>query len=60
MSPPTGTSHADSGKFTAGCGSDKTVHCGHLLLHGDCQTKGGQVKSPRKLAGKIYNKRSVD
>jgi hypothetical protein len=36
------------------------VHCGHLLLHGDCQTKGGQVKSPRKLAGKIYNKRPVD
>ena len=60
MSPPTGTSHTDSGKFTAGCGTDKAMHCGHLLLHGDRQAKGGQVKSPTTPAGKIYNKRSVD
>jgi hypothetical protein len=31
-----------------------------LLLHGDRQAKCGQLKSPRTLTGKIYNKRSVD
>lgn len=60
MSSPPGASHTDSGKFTAGCGTDKAMHCGHLLLHGDRQAKGGQVKSPTMPAGKIYNKRSVD
>ena len=60
MSSPPGASHTDSGKFTAGCGTDKAMHCGHLLLHGDRQAKGGQVKSPTTQAGKIYNKRSVD
>lgn len=60
MSSPPGASHTDSGKFTAGCGTDKAMHCGHLLLHGDRQAKGGQVKGPTTPAGKIYNKRSVD
>jgi hypothetical protein len=60
MSSPSGASHTHSGKFAPGCGTDKAVHRGHLLLHGDRQAKGGQVKSPRTLTGKIYNKRSVD
>jgi hypothetical protein len=60
MSSPSGTPHAGISNFAAECWTDKTVHCGHLLLHGDYQAKGGQVKSLRKLDGKIYNKRSVD
>ena len=60
MSSPSGASHTHSGKFAPGCGTDKAVHRGHLLLHGDRQAKGGQVKSPRTLTGKIYNKRSVE
>jgi hypothetical protein len=60
MSSPSGASHIHSGKFAARCRKDNAVHCGHLPLHGDCQAKGGQVKSPYPVVGKIYNKRSVD
>ena len=60
MSSPSGASHIHSGKFARWCKKDNAVHCGHLPLHGDCQAKCGQVKSPYPLVGKTYNKCSVD
>ena len=37
------------------------MYRGHLPLHGgDCQEKCGQVKSQYPIAGKTYNKCSVD
>jgi hypothetical protein len=60
MSSPSEASHADSGKFTTRGRTDKALHGGHLFLHGDYQAQGRQIKNPRKLAGKIYNERSVD
>jgi hypothetical protein len=56
MSSSSGASHTDSGEFAAWEGTDKEVYCGHLLLYGECKTKGGQVKIPREPVGKIYNK----
>ena len=59
MSSPSGASHIHRSEFAAGCGKDKAVHCGHLPLHGDYQTKDGLV-NPYSLVSKIYNKSSVD
>jgi len=50
MSSSSGASHTDSGEFTAWNGTDKEVYRGHLLLYGKCQTKGGQVKIPKRTS----------
>ena len=59
MSSSSEVSHTDSGKFTARGETNKALHCGHLLLYGYLSNKR-QVKKPKRLVGKIYNKRQVD
>lgn len=60
MSSPAEASHADSGKFTARGSRNKALHGGYLLMYGDHSNKLVGVEKPKRLAGKIYNKRQVD